>query len=566
MKRNLIVILFLIHLTFSQTASRMCNKALINVFGMGGLPTPRTDSIVCPAVKNNCCSKYDELFIHKIFNKIQKGKFKARYADYSAYYKDIAELITTVSNANLNGTISYFQNVPNGDSIYKELNETYSLIKKVNTTDLLLQFNNNTQNLGRIGKQVRRAREGFYCLVCDFETSLSVDLDSNEITYSKRFCNKLKSKFHPLLYFYYHDIYNFISRVDKFVILATKSSLFDNLKDRMDILNAKNMTLECKGVGTDPNCTRFCQEFKFNEASVMYDGDMDIIKPIIKNFKALFSTLVGPNPADSAFKKRIAALKANSAASSLNVENINRRLRRVKSNRHYFEDNNRILSESPTEFNFSKKRILEEIEIPTTTYSSRTIIQSNDNESHMERQLGMMDDLLLNAKKKSLSVFGVVTNITDVFGDDKYAIIPGIVSEKQTLYKTKKIFDAMVSFRVKIADGDGGIDLIRPTDDPNFMIGVDELIPILFANEILMSQTVGDLNPQVQAILLETTKQEISAFLNEHDPPFKLYVPTPFKPFNDTQSASPRSLMSSHKMGLTSLCLFLIGVFLNNGL
>ena len=305
MKTVLVLMLCLLkHYNF-QTVKKQCNIPFLNAFGLQGSPVPTPSSVVCMSVATSCCSKRDELFIHKQFEKIQKAKFKARYDEYTSAYPDIEALIAASSSANLNGTIAYYVKNANNSFVSNQLIDTYDKIKKINATLLLTDFKTNKPKMVSLGKRIKRIRQRFLCSVCDIETNSAVDIAKNVITYSNEFCTDLSLTFLPPLKFYYDTVYSYLKLLDKFTFLATNRQLFGNLKNYFKINKIKNLTDECSRTDGKQNCTLFCSEFKFNEASVLFDGDMAIISDYLKNYNARFKEITGPTPAPEVFKKRM---------------------------------------------------------------------------------------------------------------------------------------------------------------------------------------------------------------------------------------------------------------------
>ena len=245
-----------------------------------------------------------------MYDKVQKEKFKTRYQDC---YKDIPavkDLIAMVSTANFNGTLAYFQKNYPDSVVFKALNDTVFKLSAMNATAILLDMSSKTEQFIHVKRLVTKFRSRFYCTICDPNASLYIDVKSKTVTYSKDFCKALQDEAFPVLSFHYNTTYSYLKLVNNLVFLATNLTLFQSLDHFWQVNRIQAITSNCTG-GQSSDCPDFCKEYKFNEASMLFDCDQDVIGPFLKNFNDVFKKLTGDSPSEDAFAQRVKDLKSN---------------------------------------------------------------------------------------------------------------------------------------------------------------------------------------------------------------------------------------------------------------
>lgn len=315
MKFALWIIFTLIHYIKNQTtdatalASMSCNLVLLNAFGLKGLSSPRTGSVVCGSVQNNCCQKVDELFIHKLYSTKQKLKFDKRYSSYMESMPAIPTILSSTYTGNVNGTIKFFNSTVLTMPLVSNLTTLWNLTANYNVTSALIMLQNVTENLTKVGKRVGRIRSGFYCTLCDYSTNQAVDFNAKTITVSQSFCTSLVSEYLFPLYVKFNVIYPYLIFLSDFAFLATNQTLFGTNNDRNEIIRIQLILTACLGSNTTTaNCTAFCTEFKLDEASVLFDGDATIMATYVSNFNSNFPPLMSAAPSATIFQSVVTML------------------------------------------------------------------------------------------------------------------------------------------------------------------------------------------------------------------------------------------------------------------
>ena len=86
-----------------------CKVHLLQSFGLRSLVEPSSENTLCPGITQNCCTKTDQLKIHKIWNKHAKKEIEANYSK-------LADLIMEINEAT---------NELKGKLVCKEILEEY---------------------------------------------------------------------------------------------------------------------------------------------------------------------------------------------------------------------------------------------------------------------------------------------------------------------------------------------------------------------------------------------------------------------------------------------------------
>jgi len=275
-----------------------CNVRLLSSYGLKGIVNPVFGSVVCPMVTQTCCSKEDELYIHKYYNMFLAGAFIQRYTKLNDVLNDVGTLIQQVAAVNFTIIAQFFANIQFCNNISDSINLASGVISTINTTDVVSMFPDLTTNLTKIFKRIGKLREGFFCTLCDLRTQSSVDVNEQQIVYSKSFCSSLVMLGFDSFYYKFSNIYGLLVQYNQILNVTLNQTLFtpDDLAEVNSILWALE---KCAGTTGTKDCTLFCNLFLLNENSLMFDGDTSTLQNAIDTSAGLIGTLQAPPTMDA---------------------------------------------------------------------------------------------------------------------------------------------------------------------------------------------------------------------------------------------------------------------------
>ena len=111
MKLKLLLLLIQLH-----WSAKSCKTDIIRSFNLHGLLVPDRLNVLCPRIQYNCCSKHDQMKIHKDW-KIYKANLKSHYARQDYYLnRFVRSFVMTKDNLNLKRIIAEFSKENNTPS------------------------------------------------------------------------------------------------------------------------------------------------------------------------------------------------------------------------------------------------------------------------------------------------------------------------------------------------------------------------------------------------------------------------------------------------------------------
>lgn len=88
---------------------KSCNTELLRSFRLHGKLVPDRMNVLCPNIQWNCCSKHDQLKIHKTMNESLKGDFTNHYKEEEIMFKKyVSGFVLSKGSINLKEIISQF--------------------------------------------------------------------------------------------------------------------------------------------------------------------------------------------------------------------------------------------------------------------------------------------------------------------------------------------------------------------------------------------------------------------------------------------------------------------------
>lgn len=292
MKYFKLVLLFLLAFIEELLAGcdETCKVRMLASYGLKGMTNPRQGSIVCPLVQQNCCSKEDEMYIHKYYTNFLAGSFMSKYTKINDILPAVGSMMQQIAGLNFTSLAQFFNKVRFCQNISSIVAAAEGTLSTTNVSGVVSFFPNLTTNLTKIFKRIAKIREGFFCTLCDLNTHSSVDIVDKKILYSKSFCSTLVKLTFDSLNFKWGNIYNYLIQYDRILNATLNQSLFTPTvkSEIIKILIAVN---KCAGLTGKKNCHSYCGLFYLNENSLLFDGDVPVLENAIAVSNNVFNIL-----------------------------------------------------------------------------------------------------------------------------------------------------------------------------------------------------------------------------------------------------------------------------------
>ena len=264
----------LLMISGSVLSTQTCKKRIPYSFGMTGIEKANDKKAVCPGSTKNCCSEIDQMKIHKLYHKHVKplvhgdhNKNKAALLGLSATTKELVEI-------DFHDYIKkYEKKFPSMIEYAKKKLKHYSTtLAKYKKEGLIKSEGELKEASKEYYKRILHLRKGFLCGICDHNTHLFIDVDSNEIIYSAAFCTNLVSQNIQFFKLKYVDYLNYFFTLVDLLFMMMGEELMT--KEDMTFYRAVVTDVEkCSTGGDAGNCNGLCAQFNINKMSLLWDGE-----------------------------------------------------------------------------------------------------------------------------------------------------------------------------------------------------------------------------------------------------------------------------------------------------
>ena len=282
--------LMLFVLFLSANASKECNPFLLESYDIPGARQVQKDlSLMCPAVKNNCCTKKAEL---KIYQKWVINKERTKILDvYKEFINTFNNIFDTYERIEKFADIIYETTM---DGRSPNCNKMAKAISEFEASKLKTQV---LEAAKKAFKFLYESRRGFYCSLCEQENQKFYDLDSMKIASSSSFCAEMVTKTFNF-YIFKYEYFMKVSRL--YGEFMTKCDLYGHynqsahLTYTMKFFKEKETLAEIKkcreGLATEDayeKCADYCEHFHPIRYDQMLEGQLGQLYEYEKKLRRL---------------------------------------------------------------------------------------------------------------------------------------------------------------------------------------------------------------------------------------------------------------------------------------
>jgi len=261
-----------------------CKKEIVESYNLNGYMSPRIlNFYLCPAMKQSCCSLYDQFMMFSTWRENIKVKLEDYYRGIEQKFKRIRDLLKFIFKMNFKDLI---------EKLHMEQKEkdkvlqSYMLLKDKNLyklTDQVLQlFEANKEFMMQL-------RSTFYCNICDFTNHRYIDVERKVLYINEGTCGEIAMNTINFSYFLNNELAKYLMDLTKLLLKFSLSasdtavSIKNYNKVRQQVNKCANLF---KSGGTDfKKCQRYCEHYKMNANSPVIEGYQVFFNEIINSLE-----------------------------------------------------------------------------------------------------------------------------------------------------------------------------------------------------------------------------------------------------------------------------------------
>ena len=465
-------------------ATRSCKPTLVRSLGLSGRISPGKSSALCPELARNCCTRIDEMKLHKTWRGVSRGDVEARHREALQRLSFFSSFLRGKDVYSFEDSAKVFVRLLGPPKVFgrhlqavaRAIDSTSSKLLSSAASELL-----DKKRLEMKFSEVAALRRNVLCALCDHENHSYISPESKAVTYKTSFCLTLVERVSETLDIEYNRVYRIVLLVDEFLRLVSGRS-FLQPAEASRIRRHANAAATCiKDRRNITACEEVCREFRLNGFSPMFDGEAETLlafqdeglprlDPLMKATEAALAPMFSFRAEDWSQERMREFLLNESALST------------VKSAR--YGPNSRF----GLKYSQGGVKALIEVRHPSNTI-----------------QLDLLDDELSSA----------------------------------TLYR---LTDPPVDFNefFILFDPIKGVDLFRDIDRHNFMVSADQFLAILNAGGGDLRTLDEEIEDDVKDLLKTIEFSDFKDFFGDVRLEFKRYSPTKdVQPPKDSSTPQP---------------------------
>ena len=278
----------------SWQMQRICKSQVLRSFGLHGRITANTQNSLCPKIPYNCCTKRDQMKIHKAWNEFNKETVKSSYRDGAKSYELLDPVISAKDQYDLKAIIKKFEQYAKPSSNF--MNHLTNIVGEYNnmaTKDIKAAWTNSKGPLEKLfTDKMVKYRQAFFCNLCDWRNHIFYNPQSLTITYAQKFCTDLIPSSIDALSLKYQVVFRYINIMDEFMFLISGQRLLDPV-DHAIFHRYAIITKKCQDdPKTISNCNEICRELNLNCYNYMWDGEGKVLRAFLEKYYALWQNLL----------------------------------------------------------------------------------------------------------------------------------------------------------------------------------------------------------------------------------------------------------------------------------
>ena len=271
---------------------RICKTQVLRSFGLQSRITPTATNSLCPGISYNCCTKRDQMKIHKTWNQVNKEYIQSIYRTSRDSFEKLVAILLSKDDYNLKSYSEKFvESMSPSDAFKNHLEDLVMEYNKKKSTDYSRIVEKIRPNLQGLHDNLQKYRQSLFCTLCDWKSHQYFNPQSMTLQYNQPFCLQMISKYIDLLSDKYRVIFRLLTTMDEFLFLTTSQRLMSD-EDKQTFMRYTAIIDRCALDNTKiAACADVCREFNMNKFTYMWDGEPKVIDYFIIQYEKFWSAM-----------------------------------------------------------------------------------------------------------------------------------------------------------------------------------------------------------------------------------------------------------------------------------
>ena len=287
---------------------RQCKTEILRSFGLHSRIVPNRNNPLCPTVGLNCCTKHDQLKLHKAWSEHTKVNLDNYYTNSLETFKNyIEKVIYRKEDFVMKELIEKFKKqIPTpSDELITHLKKIQKIWDKKNRKyyvdigrPLLIGYKN-------VYKHTKKLRQSFLCGLCNWHNHDYISPETYTINYDIKFCKKMVKTHIQVWADKYTEFIKLGLLLDEFVYLISNYRIIKSQSDRAAFHKYSILIKKCEKDQSDrSSCDPLCKEFNINKFTYIIDGEPDFLKNFVKEYGKIHEKLTSEKKHKLLFEHR----------------------------------------------------------------------------------------------------------------------------------------------------------------------------------------------------------------------------------------------------------------------
>ena len=265
----------------SPTQLSCLNDILRSYMLRGRFNSEPDKMVLCPAMKNNCCTKLDQQRIYHIVNDIMPQRVVEYQSKMKMAMAKLKKLHDMIIKTKPSFTGSPKRRMFCGTASRKVFNFSFTAF-----------YNKVIEELESIRPDMDKYYKTFFCNICDAENHPYIELKKKKVTIDAEFCQKFLQEHEELLQMLNVELVEYLESLQHLVdcnhyLKSYNLKFFDSKKQEfmkelgkcINNLSSKNFLKSCKST---------CENIMLSKVNILFEGDFEFLIDAVNLFEKFF--------------------------------------------------------------------------------------------------------------------------------------------------------------------------------------------------------------------------------------------------------------------------------------
>jgi len=251
---------------------RICKTQVLRSFGLQSRITPSSSNALCPQIAYNCCTKRDQMKIHKTWTQVNREYIQSTYRTSRDSFEKLGSILLAKDDFVLKGIVDQFRTAMSPPDAF--INHLGDLVAEYNKRDAKFysgMMNQLRPKMAALHVDLRQFRQSLFCTLCDWKSHSFFNPQSMTLQYG--------------------EIFRLLTIMDEFMFLISGQRLMP-VEDSRTFLRYTAIIDRCRLDNTKiASCADVCREFNINKFNYMWDGEPKLITTFVDNYDRFWAIM-----------------------------------------------------------------------------------------------------------------------------------------------------------------------------------------------------------------------------------------------------------------------------------